>query len=110
MAIIGSFQEDLDIYLADYKGRSGASKQSEKDLSGIGSIAKGLLDNGKMYSFEYFTPDETFYYTYPLVLNLYGDAYQHPYPCILICLEYSIPSLEMPVLMKGKAKDYNDRR
>mgnify|MGYP003656930440 FL=1 len=70
MAIVGSFQEDLDIYLADYKGRSGASKQSEKDLKGIGSIAKGLLDNGKMYSFEYFTPAETFYDTYPLVLGL----------------------------------------
>ena len=70
MAIIGSFQEDLDIYLVDYKGRSGASKQSDKELNSIGSIAKGLLDNGKMYSFQYFTPDETFYDTYPLVLGL----------------------------------------
>jgi len=70
MALVGSFQEDLDIYLADYKGRTGASKQSDKDLKTIGSIAKGTLDNGKMYSFEYFTPDETFYDTYPLVLGL----------------------------------------
>jgi len=70
MALVGSFQEDLDIYLADYKGRTGASKQSDKDLKTIGSIAKGILDNGKMYSFEYFTPDETFYDTYPLVLGL----------------------------------------
>ncbi len=70
MAIVGSFQEDLDIYLADYNGRTGASKQSDKDLKTIGSIAKGVLDNGKMYSFEYFTPDETFYDTYPLVLGL----------------------------------------
>ena len=70
MALVGSFQEDLDIYLADDKGRTGASKQSDKDLKTIGSIAKGTLDNGKMYSFEYFTPDETFYDTYPLVLGL----------------------------------------
>ena len=51
MAIIGSFQEDLDIYLAENKGKSGASKQSDKELKTIGSIAKGTLDNGKMYSF-----------------------------------------------------------
>lgn len=70
MAIVGSFKEDLDIYLADYKGRSGASKQSDKELKSIGSISKGTLDNGKMYSFQYFTPDETFYDTYPLVLGL----------------------------------------
>lgn len=70
MAIVGSFQEDLDIYLADYKGRSGASKQSDIDLKNIGSTAKGELENGKMYSFEYFTPDETFYDTYPIVLGL----------------------------------------
>ena len=42
MAIVGSFQEDLDIYLADYKGRSGASKQSDKDLKKIGNKAKGI--------------------------------------------------------------------
>ena len=70
MAIIGSFQEDLDIYLAENKGKSGASKQSDKELKTIGSIAKGTLDNGKMYSFEYFTPDEAFYDTYPVVLGL----------------------------------------
>ena len=39
MAIVGSFQEDLDIYLADYKGRAGASKQSDKDLKKIGNKA-----------------------------------------------------------------------
>ncbi len=70
MAIVGSFQEDLDIYLAENKGRTGASKQSDKDLKNIGYKAKGILDNGKMYSFEYFTPDEIFYDTFPLVLGL----------------------------------------
>ncbi len=70
MALIGSFKEDLDVYLTEYKGRIGASKQSDKDLKNIGSSSKGLLINGKMYSFEYFTPDETFYDTYPIVLGL----------------------------------------
>ena len=49
MAIIGSFQEDLDIYLAENKGRSGASKQSDKELKSIGSLAKGTLDNGNVF-------------------------------------------------------------
>ncbi len=68
--IVGSFKEDLDIYLAENRGRSGASKTSDKDLSNIGAKAKGILDTGKMYSFEYFTPDESFYDTYPIVLGL----------------------------------------
>ena len=70
MAIVGSFKEDLDIYLAENKGRSGASRKSDAELSLIGSKAKGELENGKMYSFEYFTPDEFFYDTYPIVLGL----------------------------------------
>lgn len=70
MAIVGSFKEDLDIYLAENKGRSGASRKSDAELSSIGSKAKGELENGKMYSFEYFTPDEFFYDTYPIVLGL----------------------------------------
>ena len=70
MAIVGSFQVDLDIYLKENKGRSGASKQSDSSLSTIGDKARGDLENGKMYSFEYFTPEETFYDTYPIVLGL----------------------------------------
>lgn len=70
MAIVGSFQEDLDIYLAENKGRTGSSKKSDTELKNIGSKGKGLLENGKMYSFEYFTPSETFYDTYPIVLGL----------------------------------------
>ena len=70
MAIVGSFQIDLDIYLKENKGRSGASKQSDSSLSTIGDKARGDLENGKMYSFEYFTPEETFYDTYPIVLGL----------------------------------------
>jgi hypothetical protein len=70
MAIVGSFQEDLDIYLAENRGRTGASKKSDAELSSIGIKARGELENGKMYSFQYFTPDEFFYDTYPIVLGL----------------------------------------
>jgi hypothetical protein len=70
MAIVGSFQEDLDIYLTENRGRTGASKKSDAELSSIGTKSKGELENGKMYSFQYFTPDEFFYDTYPIVIGL----------------------------------------
>jgi hypothetical protein len=54
MAIEGSFQKDLNVYLTENKGRGGASKASDKDLNKIGSSGKGTLENGKMYSFQYF--------------------------------------------------------
>lgn len=68
--IVGNFQDDLDIYLAENKGRNGASKASTKALAKIGQKSKGVLDQGKMYSFRYFTEDETFYDTYPIVIGL----------------------------------------
>lgn len=70
MAIIGSFTEDLDIYLTENRGRTGASKASANDLYKVGVKDTGVLENGKMYCFEYFTPDETFYDTNPIVLGL----------------------------------------
>ena len=68
--IVGNFQDDLDIYLTENKGRNGASKASTKALAKIGQKSKGVLDQGKMYSFRYFTEDETFYDTYPIVIGL----------------------------------------
>ena len=68
--IIGTFTDDLDLFLAENRGRTGASKASDQALSNIGIKAKGILDEGKMYSFQYFTPDESFYDTYPIVLGL----------------------------------------
>ena len=32
MALIGQFKEDLELYLAENKGRTGASKQSQMDI------------------------------------------------------------------------------
>lgn len=70
MAIIGSFTEDLDLYLRENNGRAGASKASPIDLDKVGVKDTGVLEKGKMYYFRYFTPDETFYDTNPIVLGL----------------------------------------
>ena len=110
MAIVGSFQEDLDIYLAENKGRTGASKQSDKDLKTSGSKAKGILDNGKMYSFEYFTPDETFYDTYPLVLGLGKSDNDHQLGLNLHYIPYDarVPFLS-DVFKSFKSKTLEDK-
>jgi hypothetical protein len=68
--IVGNFEDDLNIFLDDNKGRSGASKASTTLLEGAGIAAKGPLEQGRMYTFRYFTEDETFYDTYPIVIGL----------------------------------------
>lgn len=68
--IFGNFEDDLNQYLKENKGRIGASKASTNILSSIGIKSKGPLESGRMYSFRYFTPDETFYDTYPIVIGL----------------------------------------
>ena len=70
MALVGLFTEDLDTYLTDSKGRNGASKQSKKDIPNIGAKSDGVLNPGQMYSFYYYTKDEAFYDSHPLVLGL----------------------------------------
>ena len=70
MALIGEFKEDLDIYLTDSKGRSRASKQSQIDIPRISAKSDGVLNPGKMYCFNYYTKDELFYDTKPLVIGL----------------------------------------
>jgi|TARA_R110000796_G_C14377232_1_gene414802 hypothetical protein len=70
MSIIGTFKEDLDIYLADNKGRTGASKRSISDIPVMGAKSKGPLLPGKMYCFNYYTTEESFYDTKPLVIGL----------------------------------------
>lgn len=68
--IIGSFTDDLDLYIAENKGQSKASKASSKDLLSMGVKGTGVLDQGRMYVFRYFTEDETFYDTFPIVIGL----------------------------------------
>ena len=70
MALIGEFTQDLEIYLADNKGRRGASKQSAIDIPRISAPAKGILNPGQMYSFYYYTKDDYFYDSNPLVIGL----------------------------------------
>ena len=70
MALIGAFVEDLELYLAENKGRRPASKQSQMDIPRIGAKGNGVLNPGKMYSFYYYTKDEAFYDSHPLVLGL----------------------------------------
>ena len=70
MALIGDFREDLDIYLTDSKGRRGASKQSQIDIPRVSAKSDGVLNPGQMYCFNYYTKDELFYDTKPLVIGL----------------------------------------
>jgi hypothetical protein len=68
--IIGNFNDDLNLYLAENKGQIKASKASTLALKTIGAPSRGTLEPGRMYSFRYFTKDETFYDTYPIVIGL----------------------------------------
>lgn len=68
--IFGNFEDDLEQYLIENRGRIGASKASTFALPNSGVPAKGPLEQGRMYSFSYFTPDEEFYDTYPIVIGL----------------------------------------
>jgi hypothetical protein len=70
MALVGVFTEDLNIYLAENKGRTRASKKSEKDIPRISAPCDGVLNPGQMYCFNYYTKDEPFYDTKPLVIGL----------------------------------------
>ena len=45
MALIGEFNQDLEIYLAENKGRIGASRQSSIDIQNISAKSKGILLN-----------------------------------------------------------------
>lgn len=68
--IFGNFKDDLNQYLLENKGQLGASKASTAAILSTGERSKGLLEQGKMYAFRYFTDDETFYDTYPIVIGL----------------------------------------
>lgn len=68
--LLGNFNDDLTQYVLENNGLLGASKSSTYDILRIGQKTKGILFQGKMYSFRYFTTDETFYDTFPIVLGL----------------------------------------
>lgn len=68
--IFGNFNDDLNQYILENSGRIGASKASTLALKNTGVPIRGPLENGKMYTFRYFTDDEKFYDTSPIVLSL----------------------------------------
>jgi hypothetical protein len=68
--IFGNFKDDLTQYILENKGQLGASKASTTTILAVGQQSKGLLEQGKMYAFRYFTDDEAFYDTYPIVIGL----------------------------------------
>jgi len=114
MALIGEFNQDLEIYLADNKGRIGASKQSSIDIKNISAPSKGLLNPGQMYCFNYYTKDETFYDTKPLVIGLGESDNGHqlglnlhymPYEARIPFLTELVKSLQSTIagLIKGNA-------
>ncbi|MBC8398428.1 MAG: hypothetical protein H8E16_15180 [Flavobacteriales bacterium] len=114
MALIGSFTDDLELYLAESKGRNRASKQSQIDIPRISAKSDGVLNPGQMYCFNYYTKDEIFYDTKPLVIGLGESDNGHQLGINLHYMPYEarIPFLteltvslktQIAALTKGKA-------
>jgi len=114
MALIGSFKEDLELYLTESKGRNRASKQSQIDIPRISAKSDGVLNPGQMYCFNYYTKDEIFYDTKPLVIGLGESDNGHQLGINLHYMPYEarIPFLteltvslktQIAALTKGKA-------
>jgi len=66
----GVFKKDLDSYLKENGGKSGASKKSQVDLYNVGKKSSGVLQSGKMYIFNYYTENEGEYDMNPIVIGL----------------------------------------
>jgi len=66
----GDFEKDLESYIKENKGRKRASKRSQIDLYKVSKSFGGILNPGKMYIFNYYTPDEAEYDTNPIVIGL----------------------------------------
>ena len=70
MNVSKSFERNLEIYIKDSGGRSSASEMSFADIVGNSMKGKGLLENAKMYFFEYNTDEEKIYDSKPIVIGL----------------------------------------
>lgn len=66
----GDFEKELESYIKESKGLRNASKQSQSDLYKKSVSFNGVLNAGKMYVFNYYTTDESWYDTNPIVLGL----------------------------------------
>ena len=105
MALAGDFNADLDIYLTESKGRTGASKRSSNDILVMGAKSKGPLLPGKMYCFNYYTTEEAFYDTKPLVIGLgeSDDGHQLGINLHYMPYEARIPFLtELTITLKNQ--------
>jgi len=65
-----NLKESINTYVKTNKGQSYASNVSQSQLSMLGDSYGGRFDFGKLYFFQYFTPDEPWYDTNPIVLGL----------------------------------------
>lgn len=70
MDVSKTFNTNLNDYIKSNGGLKGASEKSAKDIINVSDRSRGLLKRAKMYSFEYFTKDEPFYDSNPLVIGL----------------------------------------
>jgi hypothetical protein len=70
MDLTKMFNENLNNYIRDSGGRNRASEKSINDIINLSDRSRGLLRRAKMYSFQYFTKNETFYDSNPLVIGL----------------------------------------
>lgn len=68
--LTGEFNKDLASYIRNNGGIVNSSNKSEFDIREVSEPSIPFLENGKMYSFRYFTTDEKFYDTKPLVIGL----------------------------------------
>jgi len=62
--------KEIETYVKQNRDRRRASRASQSQLSLVSDRARGRFDLGKMYTFRYFTTDEPWYDTQPIVLGL----------------------------------------
>ena len=69
------FDQELKDYVRNMGGRTKASKESYNIMkqllkSSEATVPNGRLEKGKLYTFRYFTPDEPYFDSWPVVIGL----------------------------------------
>lgn len=75
MEYADTFSEKLKTYLKDNQGKTKASRKSDVDIKSVSTSASGVLQNGKMYAFNYFPKVASFFDSYPIVIGLGRSDY-----------------------------------
>lgn len=60
----------IENYVKENRDRKRASRASQSEIQRVSTNIGGRFDLGKMYTFRYFTTDEPWYDTQPIVLGL----------------------------------------